>query len=357
LQQTVMKHSEGSANSDSSTERRKKQLAWAGFLLGILALGIIMLWTGIQDVKEAFVAGGPALLLLVFLYPVELIPRAAAWGILYPGQTSLKNTVFIYGIWIGQSLNRLIPTATIGGDIVRGRLLMQKGADESGMISSLIADKTAHAVSILMLLMLGILLIITRVQDVRIIAGLLIAVLLLGTGIVLFIRLQRSSSISARLDKWSSDSKMSFLSTSADAARNIENQLEDLYSNPGKFLISIIIRVVFQIALAAEIWFAAWLMGFEVSVLEAVTLRVVSFGVRSLAFVVWGGLGVQEGVYALLSAFVGLPPGTLIAISLATRVREIVAAIPGVIIWVTGEGMRFVRMKSEKSISEDIIDK
>lgn len=351
-----MKNSEGSANSDSSTERKKKQLAWAGFLLGVLALGIIMFWTGFQEVGQAFVTGGPALLLLVFLYPIELFPRAAAWRILYLSRPSLKSTIFIYGTWIGQSLNRLIPTATIGGDIVRGRLLLQKGGDESGMISSLIADKTAHAVSVLILLILGILLIITRVQDVRIITGLLIAVVILGTGIVLFIRLQRSSSISARLDKWSSDGKMSFLSTSADAARSIENQLEDLYSDPGKFLISVIIRVVFQIALAAEIWFAAWLMGFGVSVLEAVTLRVVSFGVRSLAFIVWGGLGVQEGVYALLSAFVGLPPGTLIAISLATRVREIVAAIPGVIIWVTGEGIRIGRMKSEKSIDKDVID-
>lgn len=351
-----MKKSEGSENNDSSTGRKKKQLAWAGFLLGILALGIIMSWTGFREVGEAFVAGGPALLFLVFLYPIELFPRAAAWWILHPSHNSIKNTVFIYGIWIGQSLNRLIPTATIGGDIVRGRILLQKDGDESGMISSLIADKTAHAVSILMLLILGIFLILTRVQDLRIVAGLLIAAVVLGIGIIFFIRLQRSSSISAKLDRWSSDGKMGFLSTSADAARGIENQLEDLYSNPAKFLISVLIRTVFQIALAAEIWFAAWLMGFEVSVLEAVTLRVVSFGVRSLAFVIWGGLGVQEGVYALLSAFVGLPPGTLIAISLATRVREIAAAIPGVIIWVTGEGMRAVRAKSEEKVGEEIFD-
>ncbi len=351
-----MKNSEGSANKDSSAQRRKKQIAWAGFLLGILALGIIMSWTGFQEVGQAFVTGGPALLLLVFLYPVELFPRAAAWGILYPSENSLKRGVFVYGTWIGQSLNRLIPTATIGGDIIRGRLLLQKGGDESGMISSLIADKTAHAVSILMLLILGIFLIITRVQDIRIIAGLLIAVLILGTGIVFFIRLQRSSGISSRLDKWSSDGKFEFLSTSVDAARNIENHLENLYSNPGKFLISVSIRIGFQIALAAEIWAAAWLMGFDISVFEAVTLRVVSFGVRSLAFVVWGGLGVQEGVYALLSAFVGLQPGTLIAISLATRVREIIAAAPGVIVWITGEGMRAVRPDREKTVTEDVFD-
>lgn len=351
-----MKNSEGSAKKDSSAPRRKKQLAWAGFLLGILVLGIIMSWTGFQEVGQAFITGGPALLLLVFLYPVELFPRAAAWSILYTSENSLKYSVFVYGTWIGQSLNRLIPTATIGGDIIRGRLLLQKGGDESGMISSLIADKTAHAVSILMLLILGIFLIITRVQDIRIIVGLLIAVAILGTGIVFFIRLQRSSGISSRLDKWSSDGKLEFLSTSVDAARTIENQLDELYSNPGKFLISVGIRIGFQIVLAAEIWAAAWLMGFEISVFEAVTLRVVSFGVRSLAFVVWGGLGVQEGVYALLSAFVGLPPGTLIAISLATRVREIVAAAPGVIIWVTGEGMRAVNTKRKKTVSEDVFD-
>jgi len=290
---------------------------------------------------------------LSFLYPIELVPRTAACKRLYPSENSPKNKFFIYGMWIGQSLNRLIPTATIGGDIVRGRLLMLKGGNETGVITSLIADKTAHAVSILLLLILGILLMISRVHDVRIITGMVVAVIMLGAGIVLFIKLQRSSGISGKLEKFSGENK-GFLSTSNKTARNIENQLDQIYSNPGKFLISVIIRIAFQIALAAEIWLAAWLMGYSVSILEAVTLRVVSFGVRSLAFVVWGGLGVQEGVYALLSTFVGLPPATLIAISLATRVREIVTAVPGVILWVTGEGIRAVRVKKNNAVAEDV---
>ena len=249
---------------------------------------------------------------------------------------------------IGQSVNRLLPTASIGGDVVRGRFLILKKEDETDVVTSLIADKTAHATSTLLLLILGLLMIVTRITDVKIIAGLIAASLLLTFGIVFFIRLQRNAGVSALLAKWS-DSKNGLLSRAEESARIIEDKLEHIYAHPSGFIKSVLIRVISSTAMAAEIWVAAWLMGSPISVVEAVTLRIVSFGVRSLAFVVWGGLGIQEGAYALLSTFVGLPPATLVAISLATRVREIVVAIPGVIAWLTSEGLQAMNKNRNKS--------
>lgn len=332
---------------------RNKLLTWLGIAIGVSALFALIYWTGFENISNALKTGGPALLLLALLYPIELVPRAIAWKWLYPTKNTLKNRTFILGMWIGQSLNRLLPTASIGGDVVRGRLLIIKKEDENDVVTSLIADKTAHASGTLLLLVLGLIMIMTRVTEVKIIAGLILACVLLTVGIFLFIRLQRNAGVSALLAKWENDDN-GLISKAKESAQIIEAKLEDIYANPKGFINSVLIRVAYSTAMAAEIWVAAWLMGSPVSIVEAVTLRLVSFGVRSMAFVVWGGLGIQEGAYALMSTFVGLPPATLVAISLATRVREVIVAIPGAFAWVTTEGLRAARKNSSSENTTEI---
>jgi len=327
---------------------RKKLLTWGGLILGGAALCALIYWTGLQNISQALETGGPALLLLALLYPIEIYPRSLAWQWVYPSANKCSQFTFLMGMWIGQSVNRLLPTASIGGDVVRGRLLIVKKEDETDVVTSLIADKTAHASSTLLLLVLGLFLMMTRITNIKIIAGLILASLLLTFGIFLFIRLQRNAGVSALLAKWS-DSDSGLLSRAEESAKIIEKKLEDIYAHPRGFIKSVVIRVISSTAMAAEIWVAAWLMGNPVSVIEAVTLRIVSFGVRSMVFVVWGGLGIQEGAYALLSTFVGLPPATLVAISLATRVREIVVAIPGIIAWLTTEGIHAAKKTREQT--------
>ncbi|MGF1669450.1 MAG: lysylphosphatidylglycerol synthase domain-containing protein [Balneolaceae bacterium] len=331
---------------------RKKLIAWGSFFVGLIALFVLFSWAGFKTITDAISQGGFALLLLIFLYPIEIFPRAYSWILVYPKNHLPSHKLMIYVMWIGQSVNRLIPSASLGGDIIRGRILSLKGNQATNFITSLIADKTAHAVSVLILFLLGLILLMFRITDLRIIYGMIVAILILSLAIIFFLRLQRSSGVSAALKRFT-EGKDSLLSGSSTAAEKIEEKLEKIYQNPGRFILSVSLRVVYTIALALEIWIAAWLMGYQISAFEAITLRVISFSVRSLAFVVWGGLGVQEGAYALLSTFVGLPPATLIAISLATRVREVAVALPGVFLWITGEGFHAIRSRKMKILPDE----
>jgi len=326
---------------------RKKLFTWSGIILGGCALLALVYWTGIDNIRKALSAGGPALLLLALLYPVEIFPRAIAWKWVYPTVKKGTYLTFLLGMWVGQSVNRLLPTASIGGDVVRGRLLILKDKKNTNdVVTSLIADKTAHAASTLLLLIFGLIMIMTRITDIKIIAGLIVACLALTAGIIFFIRVQRTSGVSTLLAKWTNEDD-GLLSKAEQSAQEIEAKLEQIYAHPKKFIASVLLRVVSNTAMALEIWMAAWLMGAPVSLVEAVTLRIVSFGIRSMAFVIWGGLGIQEGAYALLSTFVGLSPGTLVAISLATRVREVTVAVPGLITWLTTEGLRATQKNKE----------
>jgi len=60
--------------------------------------------------------------------------------------------------------------------------------------------------------------------------------------------------------------------------------------------------------------------------------------VRGAAFFVPQGLGVQEAAFIALGGLVGVPPGIALSISLATRVRELIESIAGLLMWQRLEG-------------------
>jgi uncharacterized membrane protein YbhN (UPF0104 family) len=70
---------------------------------------------------------------------------------------------------------------------------------------------------------------------------------------------------------------------------------------------------------------------------------------RAAAFVVPGGLGVQEAGYALLAPMVGLGPDIAIALSLASRARELMTGVPALLTWQVIEGRSLRRLMERRA--------
>lgn len=341
-----------SSNPSSDPEgsnRKQRIMAWLGLVVGVGALAAVSLQSGLADIWTALSRGGFSLVLLIAFYPLEIWPQAEAWGLVFPPRCRPTRRLLLGGMWISHSVNRLLPTATIGGDVVRGRLAILDGEPAEDVVTSLVVDKTAHALTALVLLVMGGALLTVRTTDPVLLGGVAAAAALLGTGIFFFVRLQRSSGVSSLLHRMAGETE-SWLAQAGSAVADVEAQLDRMYAHPKRVILAVTVRVSANVALAAEVWAAAWLLGTPVSPLEAVALRVLGVAARGLAFVVWSGLGVQEGTYALLGTFVGMPPSTLIAISLATRVRELIGALPGIAVWLVGEGVRAVRAPSPMDV-------
>ncbi len=69
-------------------------------------------------------------------------------------------------------------------------------------------------------------------------------------------------------------------------------------------------------------------------------------GLRGVSFAVPAGIGVQEGGYIGIGILLGMPAELMLAISLATRVREIVPNIPFLIAWQHAEGRAWWRRRA-----------
>jgi putative membrane protein len=84
---------------------------------------------------------------------------------------------------------------------------------------------------------------------------------------------------------------------------------------------------------AGEVWIALRVLGLQASFTTAIILESTSLLIRSVAFLVPGAVGVQEGGYILLGNLLGIPGDMALALSLLRRVRELGVGIPGVIAW------------------------
>jgi uncharacterized membrane protein YbhN (UPF0104 family) len=84
---------------------------------------------------------------------------------------------------------------------------------------------------------------------------------------------------------------------------------------------------------SAEIWLAFWLLGHPIGVAEAVMLESLGQAVRSLGFVLPGGLGAQESAIVAAGMMAGVAPDLALAVALIKRARELAYGVCGLIAW------------------------
>jgi uncharacterized membrane protein YbhN (UPF0104 family) len=84
---------------------------------------------------------------------------------------------------------------------------------------------------------------------------------------------------------------------------------------------------------SAEIWLAFWLLGHPIGVAEAVVLESLGQAVRSVGFLLPGGLGAQESGIVAAGIMLGIDPDLALAVALIKRARELAYGVPGLIAW------------------------
>jgi uncharacterized membrane protein YbhN (UPF0104 family) len=99
-------------------------------------------------------------------------------------------------------------------------------------------------------------------------------------------------------------------------------------------------RSVGWLAGTGEIWLIFYVLGHPISLLEATMYESLVQAVRSAAFFIPGGLGLQEGAFLTLAMTVGVGPELGLAAALVRRAREIGLGVPGLLALTLMEGRR-----------------
>lgn len=319
-----------------------------GFLVGLGIVILLVGWQGTTIVTDRLAGAGWGILLVALFIPPDLVLRAASLQLLFvPGQTPrFADTAF--AMWIGSSVNFLLPVGAVGGEFVKARILTLRSVRGVDAAASVVLDKTVQAISVLLWALIGIaILVAMSPPDEPMVTAALVGAALLAFGITGFVVVQYAGAFgtfarpAARMS--SSDKWQTLIAGAAD----LDAVIRDLYRQPGAVMASTCLRLAKRMVMAGEVWLVAWLLGYPIGLADAVMLNSLAVALRSAAFVVPGGLGVQEGGYIMLGALVGLPPDVMLAISLASRLGELIEGLPGLVAWQYAEGKVYLSRRPE----------
>src|ERR1043166_1095011 len=96
------------------------------WLLGLAGAGlftVLLIRQGAPQVGAAFVSARWAIAaVVIYHFAIPVFLDTAAWWILFPRSDRLPLRQLLWMRWIGESVSTLVPSAAVGGDIVRARL-------------------------------------------------------------------------------------------------------------------------------------------------------------------------------------------------------------------------------------------
>jgi len=273
---------------------------------------------------------------ITLFHVVPLVLSALSWLELLPAASRPHAIAIIWMRWIRESINSLLPVASIGGDIASARLAQLRGVPGTQAAASMVVDATVGAATQLIFVMSGLGLLLMRSTERS--AFIVAWTVLIGTGvffvaITAFLMVQHRGLFAAfaklarRLlpERW--------LSGFAAKASAIDEAVVAGYRTGWVIVRANILRLIGWGAGAGEIWLVMRGLGQPMGLLDAFILESLSSGVRAAAFMVPGAWGALEGGFVLLGALFGLPADTALAISLSKRVRELALGLPGLFVW------------------------
>src|SRR5207245_7101640 len=116
---------------------------WLLGLAGAALFSFVLIRQGASQVGMAFATARWALAaVVIYHFAVPVFLDALAWWVLFPKSDRLPLWRLLWMRWIGESVSTLVPSAAVGGDIVRVRLAAINGAPLPIAAGSVLVDLT-----------------------------------------------------------------------------------------------------------------------------------------------------------------------------------------------------------------------
>jgi len=311
-----------------------RRLALAGAAAGLALLIALVAWEGWQDVLRAFARAGWPLLLLVPLRIVTLALDAWAWRILLLPLAPVRPPGLAFLLWVAsvrEAVNRLLPVAGVGGEVVGLRLARTRIPDTAGVAASLVVEVLLTIAVLYLFGGVGVVLmahIAAGMGEVWTIAASLLLSLPLP---LLAWWLLRHGTAFQRIEHWAAR-LLGPRAAALDGAA-LDAALTRLSGQHGRLLRALGWQLLGYAAGSVETWYALRLLGHPVDVTTAIAIEALTQAVRHAGFLVPAGLGVQEAATVLFGHLAGVGGDVALSLALAKRMREVVLGVPALLSW------------------------
>jgi putative membrane protein len=314
-------------------------LKYAALILTVLGL-VAAIWlighTGFAQVGQGVARIGIGGFLLFMAWSgVCLIVMGAAWLAVAPGVERGQLKTFAWARTAREGATDVLPFSQFGGLIIGARTAIAGGIRDTLVYASLIADQTTELAAQLAFTLFGVAMLAT-VLDSGGHGPDVLPMVLGGTGVLAAIMagfsfaqrpvLKMAQGLAGRL-----------LPGSIATMAALTGELDAIYRQRTRVILAFLLHLVAWVFAAFGAWVALTLMGIHLRVASVLTIEALIFTLRTVAFAIPGGIGVQEAAYVLIGPIFGLPPSAGLALSLVKRARDISIGIPAVLAWQWGE--------------------
>ncbi len=312
--------------------------------LAFLALGVGLLYFVFRqtDLGELLArvseVGWYGMALVLALYSFTFFTDVAGWNLTFEQVPVTRRWLWrLYGIRMaGEAFNNITPMASMGGEPIKALILKTRyrvGYRESG--ASLVLAKTTNLIGLIIFLMVGFALMMA--SDIlqgpyKLVAATGLAVLSASTvGMFLIQRLRVSTLASSRLGQTRFGHR---LTRALEIIRELDDKFLRFYAeHHWRFGGAVLLAVINWSMGVIEIWWVMGLLGYPLTVTEAIILESMVQLVKAATFFIPAALGSQEAALLVVAGAITGDPLSGIAFGLVRRCRELVWITSGLAIW------------------------
>ncbi len=303
--------------------------------LGIVGVGLMAVLTGFHGVVRALATAGWGLLWLVPLHVLTIGLDSEGWhDLLWNQGHRLSRSYLGWAACVREAMHALVPISA-GGVTAGIRLLWIRGVPLAEAVANVVVEGTLTVASewlLVFMTLIAALWWLPRAGPLTAVVGLLLA----GSAVVLGLIFW--AQIHGRVFEWMSrqslrlNARFRSADTPADP-QALRRAVRGIYSHPRALVRCTLWQMASIGAGGVEIWIIFRLMHLPGSLVFALLLQCLGRAVRSFTFFMPGGIGIQEAVYALLAPVGQMSPAMGIAISLASRFRDLLFGLPLLVSW------------------------
>lgn len=318
---------------------RVKWLRWTALPVGIAILIGMVVHEGVNDIAHVIGAAGVILLWLIPLHALPLYLDAYAWQLLLGQRITLP---FLWWVaTVREAVSRLLPVASIGGEIVGIRLAGWRCADISLVSATVIVEVLITMAVQYAFSALGIVLMMARPEHGNAFRTIVLSLLLTCPLPFLAMVFLRRGGIFHAIERWAARllGDTHRLLQHIDGKR-LDADIDGLMRQTGLLSRVFLWQLAGYVSGALETYLAMRWLGHPISIAAALSIEALSQAVRHAAFMVPGGVGVQEiGIVFLAQAF-GVDREFALSLALVKRMREVVFGCLALLSWQLAEIMR-----------------
>jgi hypothetical protein len=312
-----------------------KKFHFSAILLGAVLL-ILLIWKiGVYALWRDLSLLGWGLIPFVLMEGIAHLFHTLGWRYcLSPPHRSLPF-LRLLGINLASgSINYFTPTATLGGEVVKGTLLSlhHRGPEAA---SGVIIGKLSYALSQLLFVVLGSVFFLSKIGlPAAASVPMLVGSTLLGAGIMGFLVVQKHGKLGAVV-RWLAAHRIGgeMLRKAADQISQVDEALRRFYrEGQGDFLLSIFWHVVGMVCSIVKIWYFLLLLP-QGSFLTAAGIFFLGTWFDLITFAIPLGIGVQEGGRVLAFKLLGFSLAQGLTFAVVLRLEQIFWAGVGLFIY------------------------